>query len=262
MKAAVTQNKGDTKVIGIKEIKTTELNAGRKLLILTIFSIAMGFLEAIVVVYLRQLYYPDGFSFPFVLLPNDQIIIEWVREISTIVMLVTIGMIAGKDKLQRFFYFLFTFAVWDIFYYVGLKAFLNWPESLLTWDILFLIPIPWIGPVLAPVICSLVMIIFAITTLSLQEKGRQLSIKPIEWVLIFSGVGLILYSFTEDFFRLIIQNDLLSEFFTLSTNDHFWKLISEFEPTYYNWWVFIPGIILILAANFLVIKRMNSSEVV
>jgi hypothetical protein len=228
-------------------------------ILLTIFAIAMGFLEAIVVVYLRQLYYPEGFSFPFVLLPNDQIIIEWVREFTTLVMLVSVGIIAGRNKLQRFFYFLLTFGIWDIFYYVGLKAFLDWPESLLTWDILFLIPLPWIGPVLAPVICSLVMIIFAITTLSLQEKGRQLTVKPTEWALILSGVILILYSFTEDFFRLIIQNDLLTEFFTLSTNDHFWKLISEFKPTNYNWLVFIPGILLILAANVFIVKRLKSS---
>jgi len=229
-------------------------------LILTVFAIAMGFLEAIVVVYLRQLYYPDGFRFPFVLLPEDQIIIEWVREITTIVMLVTIGMIAGKNKLQRFFYFLFTFGVWDIFYYVGLKAFLDWPESLLTWDILFLIPLPWIGPVLAPVLCSLAMIVFAISTITLQEKGYPLTVKATEWILLLGGVFLILFSFTQDFFKLIIQNDLLDKFFTLTTNDYFWELISQFKPTSYNWWIFAPGLVLILSTNFLVLKRMRSKE--
>ena len=157
-------------------------------MILTVFSIAMGFLEAIVVVYLRLLYYPDGFSFPFVLLPNDQIIIEWVREIATIAMLASVGIIVGKNKMQQFLYFLFTFAVWDILYYLGLKVFLDWPESLFTWDILFLIPIPWIGPVLAPVICALVMIIFAVSTIPLQEKGYHLAIKLREWALILQGV--------------------------------------------------------------------------
>ena len=31
---------------------------------LIIFAVSMGFLEAIVVVYIRELYYPDGFRFP------------------------------------------------------------------------------------------------------------------------------------------------------------------------------------------------------
>jgi hypothetical protein len=31
---------------------------------LAVFSMAMGYLESAVVVYLRKLYYPDGFKFP------------------------------------------------------------------------------------------------------------------------------------------------------------------------------------------------------
>ena len=122
---------------------------------LGIFSVAMAFLEAIVVVYLRQLYYPQGFDFPLSPLAPKTIAMEWLREIATIIMLVAVGAIAGKNPLQKFASFLYSFAVWDIFYYVGLKLILDWPSSLLTWDILFLFPVRWIGPVLAPVICSL-----------------------------------------------------------------------------------------------------------
>jgi hypothetical protein len=101
----------------------------------------MGFLEAIVVVYLRQLYFPEGFDFPLNPIPPKILAIEWLREITTLVMLVSIGIIAGKNFLQRFSYFLYCFAVWDIFYYVALKLLLNWPPSLLTWDLLFLFPV-------------------------------------------------------------------------------------------------------------------------
>jgi len=231
--------------------------AKRNFFIIGVFAIAMGLLEAIVVVYLRLHFYPEGFDFPFKMLPPDLILIEWVREIATIVMLATVGMLAGNGRLQKFFYFLYTFAVWDIVYYIGLKIFLNWPESLLTWDILFLIPIPWIGPVLAPVICSLTMIVFSVSAIKKQEKGFVLDMKLLDWVLIFSGVFLILYSFTEDFFSLIYQNNLISEFLNLSTNEYFWKIISEFTPTTYNWKAFIAGELLIFAANFLVIRRMK-----
>src|ERR1044072_1504154 len=88
---------------------------------LTIFSIAMGYLETAVVVYLRKLYYPGGFNFPLVPVTLDIAKTEFWREAATLIMLVGIGVLAGKNKTQRFAYFLLSFAVWDIFYYVFLK---------------------------------------------------------------------------------------------------------------------------------------------
>jgi len=102
---------------------------------------------------------------------------ECCREAATIIMLAAVGIIAGKDNLQRFAYFLYAFAVWDIIYYAGLKVLLNWPSSFLTWDVLFLIPVPWIGPVLAPIISSLTMILFGGIIICLQEKGYIVKIK-------------------------------------------------------------------------------------
>jgi len=153
----------------------------RTFVLLGIFGIAMGFLEAIVVVYLRQIYYPQGFDFPLNPLSSKTLSVEWLREIATIIMLVTIGVIAGKNHLQKLSYFLYSFATWDIFYYVGLKLLLNWPPSFLTWDILFLIPVAWIGPVLAPITCSLTMILLAGCIVCLQERGYTVKIKLSEW---------------------------------------------------------------------------------
>ena len=109
---------------------------------LIIFSIAMGFLEAIVVVYIREIYYPQGFQFPLKEFPQWIIVIELIREICTLLMLGTVAWISGQTFLQRFSVFIFIFGIWDIFYYIALKLFLNWPDSILTWDILFLIPLP------------------------------------------------------------------------------------------------------------------------
>src|SRR6201998_1661345 len=108
---------------------------------LTAFSIAMGFLETAVVIYLRKLYYPHGFQFPLVPIDNDIAMVEFLREAATIIMLLGIGIIAGKNTSQKFGIFIYCFAVWDIFYYVFLKLLLGWPESLFTWDILFIIPV-------------------------------------------------------------------------------------------------------------------------
>ena len=81
------------------------------------------------------------------------------REAATLVMLLGVAMLAGTDRWDRIALFCIAFGVWDIAYYVWLWVFLRWPPSLLTWDVLFLIPVPWVGPVVAPVIVSVVMIV-------------------------------------------------------------------------------------------------------
>ncbi len=229
-------------------------------LLLSIFGIAMGFLEAIVVVYLRQLFYPNGFDFPLAIFPQWILSVEWLREFSTIVMLLTIAIIAGKNFNQRFSFFLYTFAIWDIFYYVALKFILNWPPSLLTFDILFLIPVSWIGPVLAPLICSITMIILSIEIVFLEEKGYRLKIRFIDWLLILSGSFIIFLTFISDYSKIIILRGYLSNIFSLFNNENFIKTISEYKPTYFNWWGFLLGEILILLSMFFIFKKRKSTS--
>ncbi len=166
----------------------------KKLLIVGIFAAAMGFLETVVVIYLRKLYYPQGFLFPLALIEPSTLLLEWFRELSTIVMLLCIGLIAGKTKHEKCAYFLYSFAVWDIFYYIWLKLILNWPPSLLTWDLLFLIPWPWVSPVLAPVISSCTMIFLAIVMIQGEEK-KNVYFHKTELLLLILGPLLQLYTF-------------------------------------------------------------------
>ncbi len=229
-------------------------------MLIGVFAMAMGFLEAIVVVYLRQIYYPMGFDFPLTILSPSMYSIELLREAVTLVMLVTIGIIAGKNKLQKFSYFIYCFGVWDIFYYIGLKSLLNWPPSLLTWDILFLIPVPWVGPVLAPVICSLTMIFLAICLIYTQEKGYEVSLTYREWSLISIGALIIFYSFIQDYTNIIIEGGFLKNVWTLRTNENFNQLISEFIPTCFNWIMFSAGEILILLSIVLIITNVKSKK--
>lgn len=151
-----------------------------EIILSAIFAIAMGFFEAAVVIYLRELYYPAGFrikeivGFPFIkfglveeLKPISKklIITELGREAATIIMLVTLAMIAGNSIKSYIAYFLLLFGIWDIFYYVFLKIILGWPESLSTTDVYFLIPVPWIGPVWLPMFLSVVIIVIALVLL-------------------------------------------------------------------------------------------------
>ncbi|MGC8682581.1 MAG: hypothetical protein ACP5UJ_01390 [Athalassotoga sp.] len=190
-----------------------------KLALVFIFGVAMGFLESIVVVYLRQLYYPYDFKVHLVI-PSHMVQIEMFREIMTIVMLVIVATLAGEDKFRRFYYFIYLFGIWDIFYYVGLKMLLNWPSSILTWDILFLVPTEWFGPVLAPVIVSLTFIFYGVIMILKKENFDfvQMLIGLCGGVIIFAtfvtansttlnydwymfalGEGLLLFSMIEKF---------------------------------------------------------------
>ena len=145
-----------------------------QVLLVTLFAIAMGYVEAAVVVYLRALYYPDGFPIPVQLgtlpirftripefekrMPRNMLRTEVGREAATMVMLVSLALLVGSTSLQMLGVFLLAFGVWDIFYYVFLRVLIRWPDSWKTLDVLFLIPVPWIGPVWLPISISLVMV--------------------------------------------------------------------------------------------------------
>jgi hypothetical protein len=217
----------------------------KKIAVVSIFAIAMGFLEAVVVVYLRKLYYPSGFNFPLSTLINTQVLnIEWIREFFTLVMLACIGWLAARKFSERFAYFLYAFAIWDIFYYIWLLATLGWPKSLLTWDLLFLIPFPWAGPVLAPIINSLTMILFAGLIINISDR-KNIRIKLDEWIMLFLGGFIILYTYLIDYGKLVFA---FPNFLNLTTNQEFLSLVSNYVPQHYNWILFIIGEAIILFA--------------
>ena len=169
-----------------------------KIFWLVIFAIAMAFVESAVVVYLRAIFYPDGFKFPLKAITDYKIIIEVFREAATIFMLLSVTFLAGAKRWERFAYFMLTFGVWDIFYYIWLKVLINWPASILDYDILFLIPIPWISPVIAPASISLLMIIFSILIAHSIQNGHDFRPTLLSRILASAGIAFILYSFMRD----------------------------------------------------------------
>ena len=153
---------------------------------MVIFGIAFAYIEAAVVVYLRTIFHPEGFTFPltdFGITPSWKrlLLTEIGREAASMVLISTAAWLFGQTLQQRFAYFLAIFAVWDIFYYIWLKILINWPGSIMDWDILFLIPITWAGPLLAPVLTSLTLLIFAVITLYRSCTGSPLEVAPIDW---------------------------------------------------------------------------------
>lgn len=170
----------------------------RKIFWILVFSIAMALVEAAVVVYLWALYYPEGFAFPLELITVRHFIVELGREAATIFMLLSVAALIGKRFWEKFAYFVICFGFWDIFYYVWLKLALGWPSSLLDWDILFLIPLPWIGPVIAPVSIAIMMILAGLLIIALYKRGYDFRPSFLTWVLTIIGTLTILYSFMRD----------------------------------------------------------------
>ena len=167
--------------------------------LVAIFAVAMGYLEAAVVYYLRVLvdrlepYQPDPLPIVGGLGPA-----ELGRELATMIMIFTVGALAGRTWKGKFGFSLLLFGIWDISYYLFLKPLTGWPNSILDWDILFLIPLPWWGPVWAPVSIAVLMVLFGLLT-TLLEQGEP-PLWPGKWsgMICAAGIALALYIFMLD----------------------------------------------------------------
>ena len=137
-----------------------------KLLLLAIFGIAMAHLEGVVVVYLRKalgMLDSESNKESVEKFPKRFLNIEMTREAATIIMLVVIAYLTGGSLIEKGVFFLWTFAFWDLFYYLSLYILIKWPPTLTTIDVLFLIPKPWIAPVWLPVsISGLTILVIAL----------------------------------------------------------------------------------------------------
>ena len=166
----------------------------RRALAVVAFAAAMGYLEAACVVYLQR---AIGMT-PAQLFPvrdastlNGLAGAELAREVATLVMLWGIGWLAGSTGLQRFAWTAVAFGVWDIVYYMGLVALIGWPTSLGAWDLLFMIPAPWAGPVWAPLLVSVALIGFGLA----YARRDDLQLRSIEWAALVLGGAIVVLAF-------------------------------------------------------------------
>ena len=241
------------------------------ILLITVFSIAMGFLESAVVIYLREIYYPEGFCFPLKSIEGKIGLTEILREAATIIMLVGAGIMSGRTRTEKFGFFIYCFAVWDIFYYVFLKLLLDWPESLVTWDILFLIPVTWVGPVAGPVINSLTMIVLAFLISYFTDKNIKTKIKLKEWLLLIIGSLVLIISYTEDYVNYMLQYFSLSEMLNFKISYKLMEQASKYIPVDFTWWIYCLGEFVLIIAIVMfyyrnkkekMIKCVNNSSII
>src|SRR5437867_1736720 len=171
----------------------------RRWLVVIVFSLAMAWVESAVVVYLRTMI---NRLEPYQLEPLPVATglgqIELAREVATLVMLWTVGWLAGRNGRVRWAYAVLAFGVWDIAYYAFLKVMAGWPHSLLDWDVLFLLPVPWWGPVLAPVAIALLLAAGATLLIAYDQPARPLWPGRLAWKLGLLGACVALYTFMAD----------------------------------------------------------------
>ncbi|NLP10118.1 hypothetical protein GX408_06945 [bacterium] len=195
-----------------------------------LFAVAMGLLEAICVVYLRRLIFPDGMDSSRAPVPFSEARIEVLREMCTMVMLWATAWLTGFSLRSRIAVFFYLFGLWDIFYYVGLKWFVAWPSSWFEWDCLFLIPMPWYGPVLAPVLISVYFIAACVLVLVHEASGSPLRFSLLAIWLPVLGCALWLASFLKDSMHIQVHG---------------------YEGVNYSWMLFMLGMSLCLAGLWL-----------
>ena len=195
--------------------------------IVIVFAIAMAWVESASVYYLRALvdriepYQPNPLPI------NDALgYVELWREASTLAMLATVGMLAGRTWRRRIGYAALAFGAWDIFYYVFLRIMTGWPRTLLDWDILFLLPLPWWGPVIAPVSIAVLMIVWGTMATQSDDDAAE---PRLTWALASTGIALALGVFMIDAWRAMPQGR---------------EAILQVLPTRFNWVPFLLALLL------------------
>jgi hypothetical protein len=198
------------------------------------FAIAMAWVEAASVYYLRLLvdrvnpYQPNP-------LPIQGVLgqVELVREAATLVMLLTVGVLAGRTWHARLGYAALAFGIWDILYYVFLRVMSGWPRSLFDWDILFLLPLPWWGPVLAPVCIAALMIVWGTHASQIADESRATARTWTVWSLTGLGIVLALYAFMADSLQHVHDGQ---------------DALRHFLPVTFNWPVFCVAFVLMASS--------------
>ena len=210
-----------------------------------IFAVAMAWVESAVVLYLRSLS-QEFDPYEPVKLPLGANILraEMVREAATLVMLGSAGWLAGRTWRSRLALAIVAFGTWDIFYYVFLVPLTHWPRSLLDWDILFLLPLPWWGPVLAPALIACLMIAGG-TLVALCDSPEQ-PICPSRYSSLAALVGgmLAVYVFMEDALRVLPEGV---------------ENLIDLRPERFDWPLFVLALVFLSAPVAEVAWRVRTS---
>lgn len=205
---------------------------------LTLFIVAMAYVEAALVVHLRSLYYPDNPQniFPLNILDFRDYAIELGRETATIIMILTIALLVEKSIARRFAAFVYIFGLWDLGYYAWLKVFINWPQGWLEWDVLFLIPWPWLGPWITAAAIALLFVLWGAYVL-VSAVDPEFNKVSISLFLIGSTLGLM--AFLDPAMPLLSGGE---------------EAFRGFQPISFSWTLYLTGFALMFISLIIALR--------
>ena len=217
--------------------------AQRKLVWLSLFAIAMAHVEAALVAHLRSLYYPENplAIFPLNLLSHRDLTIELTRELATVMMIFSVALLTEKGLMRIFAAFVFVFGRWDIFYYAWLKVMIGWPTEWLEWDVLFLIPWPWLGPWICPAVIALLFTLW----------GGRILLSPVVYFFNRSTAFVFLLGTAGCLLAFLLPAAVL-----LPGGE---AAFQDYQPSGFSWWLFIIGYLLMTTGLLRVVTSGQSS---
>ena len=210
--------------------------------LLSCYAIAMALLESAIVVYMRRLYYPENplELFPLQFLGACDPVLEFSREVATVVMIIVVALLAERRSFTRCFAaFVFVFGLWDLFYYVWLKILIGWPQHWLEWDVLFLVPAIWLGPWICPVLIAFLFVTWGAWAICAKEEIAFSFSGAIAFV---TGAALGLAAFMQP----AISNGS--------------ETLIDYQPGVFWWWLFVPGYLLMTLGFFSTIRSQRQSN--
>ena len=207
-------------------------------LALVIFAVTMGIFEGAAVVYLNRLQALGEFAGLSSPMSSVIVVTEVLREAASIVMIVAVAAVAARGFIPRLARTAIIFGIWDIVYYIVLRVLIGFPATLLTWDVLFLIPKPWVGPVAAPILVSIALVTAGWIAILREKSAGRISPHVWHWALAVAGGLVVIGSFLID---------------TPAAFDG-----TNF-PARFRWEVFLPGFALGLAAFVSAARRQSPS---
>lgn len=209
---------------------TEQMSARARWCIVVAFAVAMAWMEAATVFYIRALVdRTEPYQREPLPLHGALGNVELWREAATLLLIAAVGWLAGRTWRQRAGYAALAFGIWDVLYYVFLRQISGWPNTLLDWDILFLLPLPWWGPVVAPASIAVLMIVWG--TVVTQVSGRAADNTRVRWTWALGGLGIILGLgvFMTDALRAL---------------PHGRDAVLQVLPTAFNWPLFSMAVVL------------------
>lgn len=199
----------------------------------------MAHVEASLVVHLRHIYYPDNplALFPMALLSPGDLAIELARELATVVMLLSVALLAARGAMRVFAAFVYLFGLWDLFYYLWLKQMIGWPVDWLEWDVLFLIPWPWLGPWIAAAAIALLFSLWGGWVLLAAPGSRFTRPRLMTFV---AGCLLALAAFLAPGLPLLGEGG---------------TAFRGFQPVEFAWALYLPGLLLMATGLWQAVDR-------